>query len=166
MARPPKGVTPFDRWAASVAEDDMGCWVWKGSLSDGYGALRVEGKTVRAHRFAYEAFIGPIPDGMEIDHLCRNRACSNPGHLEAVTGRENWQRGKAPSVANAAKTRCKYGHPLSGANLIVRKSGYRQCKTCNRENVREWRRRMEAQGAPRDNKNRVRSFAYSEGAES
>lgn len=162
MARPPKGITAFDRWHAGVKEDPgTGCWLWQKSGSvDGYGRLRVDGKSVSTHRFAYEVFIGPIPAGKELDHLCRVRACCNPGHLEPVTDRENWERGLAPSVANAAKTHCKYGHPLAGDNLIVRQNGHRQCLTCNREKVREWRRKTEAKGAPRDEKNRVRSLAY------
>jgi HNH endonuclease len=165
MARPKKGTTAEDRWWSRISEDPAtGCWIWDGSLVDGYGRLRVKGKGVYAHRFAYEMFVGPISPDKELDHLCRVRACCNPGHLEPVTRRENWERGIAPSVGNAAKTHCKYGHPLSGDNLIVRKSGHRQCKTCNREKVREWRQRMAEQGAPRDEKNRVRAFAYEESA--
>jgi hypothetical protein len=83
------------------------------------------------HRYAYEALVGPIPDGKQIDHLCRNRACCNPEHLEPVTIQENIRRGEGPQAINARKTHCIRGHALSGDNLyLVPKSGRRNCVIC------------------------------------
>lgn len=83
-----------ERLLARVQHDANGCWVWTGSLlADGYGNLRDGAKVKRAHRVSYETFVGPIPGGLEIDHLCRNRSCINPDHLEPVTRAENQRRG-------------------------------------------------------------------------
>jgi hypothetical protein len=87
--------------------------------------------------------VGPIPEGMEIDHLCRNRGCVNPEHLEPVTRQENIRRSQSISVANAAKTHCPYGHLLSGANLYLRPNrGGRACRECVRKAIRESCRRI------------------------
>lgn len=110
--------------------DDTGCWVWQTNLSDGYGYLsNVGGRRVRAHRYVYERMREPIPEGMTLDHLCRNRRCVNPDHLEIVTIRENTLRGDTITGINAAKTHCLRGHPLSGANLYER-NGRRHCRAC------------------------------------
>ena len=109
------------------------CWLWKGAISaDGYGNIMTghRGKCLRAHRVAYELLVGPIPSGLTLDHLCRNRACVNPRHLEAVTNKENILRGEASAAVNARKESCKRGHLLSGANLYVQPNGQRECRTC------------------------------------
>lgn len=122
---------------------ETGCWNWTGvvSKSSGYGQIctgnRKEGtrKTAYAHRLSYEEFVGPIPEDLVIDHLCRNRKCINPEHLEPVSNLENILRGLAPTTSgenNRSKTHCNRGHPYSGYNLTYRKSGGRACKECHR----------------------------------
>lgn len=114
------------------------CWLWAGALnSRGYSSVADgKGGTVLAHRRAYELLVGPIPDGLTIDHLCRTKACVNPLHLEPVTGAENTRR------KLALQTHCKHGHPLSGENLHirVRPNGleFRECLTCRRANSRRY----------------------------
>lgn len=117
---------------------DLGpCWLWTGAKTNaGYGQLvrRVGGKQVStmAHRWAYEATVGPLPEGTHGDHLCRTPACVNPAHLEPVTVRENLLRGVSPSAINARKTACKNGHPLSGDNLHEWR-GRRGCRICRKQ---------------------------------
>ena len=116
-----------------------GCWHWTGSLRNGYGRMKAFGRFHEAHRLSYGHFVGPIPVGLELDHLCRNRSCVNPAHLEPVTRRVNVLRGESPAADNANKTHCHKGHPLSGDNLRVRPAGgrmVRSCRTCNREYLR------------------------------
>ncbi|MFK0288298.1 HNH endonuclease signature motif containing protein [Streptomyces sp. NPDC090499] len=113
------------------------CWVWTASLrADGYGQFRsggrVGGRNVRAHRVAYELLVSAIPDGLVIDHLCRNRACVNPEHLEPVTHRVNVIRGEGVSAKAARATHCKRGHAFDAENTIIRRSGKRLCKACQR----------------------------------
>jgi hypothetical protein len=91
-----------------------------------------EGKKVLVHRWFYEQANGPIPDGLELDHLCRNPRCCNPAHLEAVTHAENMARGKA-----AQQTHCIQGHPFDEANTYYRRSGTRDCRACNRNRARQ-----------------------------
>ena len=97
---------------------------------NGYGRVRVKDKMKQAHRVAWERVNGPIPHDLQIDHLCRQRSCVNPEHMELVTSRENTMRGISIPAINARKTHCKRGHPLSGYNLILPPNGSRQCRTC------------------------------------
>lgn len=143
------GKTPIDRvLGRSVLDPATGCRVWTGHVNDsGYGILRVADRaSVRVHRVAYEHKNGPIPDGLQIDHLCRNRRCVNPDHLEAVTLRENVLRGEGISARNAKKTHCKRGHALTPDNLRATKDGRRNCKACFLEQQREARARNGRQG--------------------
>ncbi len=116
-------------WSGALA-DGTGCWIWQRSCHRGYGQLWANGTMNRAHRIAYELVKGPIPKSLTIDHLCRNRACINPDHLEAVTMRKNVLRGNGPTAINARKTHCKRGHPFDAANTRMSKLG-RNCRACD-----------------------------------
>ena len=112
------------------------CWNWTGKTKTtrGYGVLWFGGgKTISAHRFSYEIHNGKIPNGLQIDHLCRNRKCVNPEHLEAVTDKVNVLRGIGLSAMNARKTHCKNGHPFNKQNTWHYK-GQRVCRICKRIN--------------------------------
>jgi hypothetical protein len=112
------------------------CWEWTGANNgDGYGKFCKK----YVHRIAYEQIIGVIPDGLQIDHLCRNRLCCNPTHLELVTSRENTLRGESIMAQEAKRTHCIHGHELSGSNLIVRKNGNRDCRLCRMYRKRAYR---------------------------
>jgi HNH endonuclease len=132
-----------DRIRGLTAISASGCWEWRGKVNrGGYGRICVSRAAgdQQVHRIAYETFIGPIPDGMEIDHKCRNRKCCNPDHLEAVTPRENQRRSTSPIAKNMATTHCKGGHALAGDNLYLHR-GRRQCRECQRARVRAYRRK-------------------------
>jgi HNH endonuclease len=128
-----------ERITAKLVIQPDGCVVWTGARNrKGYGLVwNVFGSTY-AHRAFYELMIGPIPPGMQIDHLCRNRACCNIEHMEVVTPRENALRGKSFSAINARKTHCANGHPYDEANTI-RRGNRRECRTCRRGAQRRWR---------------------------
>jgi DNA-binding transcriptional regulator YiaG len=116
------------------------CWVWiAGKTQGGYGVFHVNGKSARAHRWSYMHFVGPIPEGLDMDHLCRNRACVCPDHLEPVTERENVLRSPiAPPTINAGKLFCDHGHEFTPENTrILQADGSRQCKECSRRSTRE-----------------------------
>jgi hypothetical protein len=127
---------------------DLGpCWVWaKGLDPDGYAVFRYKGGQ-RAHRFIYEQMVKPIPKGLVIDHLCRNRACVRPDHLEVVTSRVNILRGEAPPAINAAREVCSSGHELTDENTYIFPNGKRACRICRRRWQREWKRRQAGAGA-------------------
>lgn len=113
---------------------ESGCWDWVGTHNQGYGQTwdPVKKTYVRAHRWMYEQVRGAVPDWLELDHLCRNRGCCNPDHLEAVPTRINILRGQGVAAHRARQTHCKNGHPLNGENLRVRLNGGRGCYTCQR----------------------------------
>lgn len=116
-----------------VAEN--GCHVWTGSTrGKGYGGVRIDGRTEFVHRVRYEREVGPIPEGMQLDHVCNNRLCCNPAHLRPVTNRENTLRGETITAAQRAQTHCKHGHELAGENLEpgALRRGVRQCRACRR----------------------------------
>jgi len=131
--------TPGERLLLGHSIDQAsGCWNWTKHLDkDGYGILKVNGRDTKAHRFSYEHYVGPISEGLVIDHLCRNRKCVNPNHLEPVTPRTNVLRGKTITAKNKAKTHCIRGHEFSGANLSFRAGGRRKCLACQRHHNRK-----------------------------
>lgn len=109
------------------------CWLWTAALlKTGYGRFKKDGKTKLAHRVSYELLVGPIPDGLTLDHLCRERRCVNPAHLEPVTAKVNVLRGETITAHNARKEQCIRGHLLRGDNLFVRRDGHRLCRHCKR----------------------------------
>ena len=127
------------RFWAKVDVDAAGCWSWSAYCHpDGYGRYKLDGKGHYAHRVSYEALVGPIPDGLDLDHLCRQRSCVNPTHLEPVTRRENTRRGEGYTAQQSAKTHCNSGHPFDDANTY-RYRGNRICRACNVEAARRAR---------------------------
>lgn len=132
--------TPEDRFWRKVQISPNGCWLWTGSIREGYGAFWPGGSRnaesmIAAHLWAYRRYVGPVPAGMELDHTCRNRACINPHHLEPVTHKVNCLRGNGQSAINARKKHCKRGHALTGDNLRLGSKGERFCKAC--ANIRQ-----------------------------
>lgn len=131
-------LTPvIDRLMAKLVENENGCWIWTGSLSpEGYGSIslgrRDEGREM-THRFTYAFFRAEIPEGLHLDHLCRNRACCNPWHLDPVTCRVNVLRGDARfnGAHNRDKTHCVHGHEYTPENTARGRDGYRRCRTCD-----------------------------------
>lgn len=119
-----------------------GCWLWTGYIrKDGYGGTKVSQKHYMVHRYMYELCFGKVPEGLVLDHLCRNRACCNPNHLEPVTSLENIRRGNAGH--NKFNTHCKQGHEWTKENTAIAYYApgkpFRRCKACNREHIRKWR---------------------------
>ena len=134
-------LTPFDqlRILRQVRTSDK-CWEWIGTKkTTGYGRVKVHNQTLQAHRVMYEWLVGPIPVGLQLDHLCRNVGCVNPDHLEPVTGRENILRGDGWAAQNARKTHCKNGHEFT--EEITRRKNRRTCKICARDAQRRFRAR-------------------------
>lgn len=132
MARKPL----MERFSAKYIVADSGCWEWTGARStNGYGKIQEKeaGTSTYAHRVSYELHVSAIPSGLVIDHLCRNKLCVNPEHLEPVTARENVLRGVGPSAKCAAMTQCAKGHRFDGANTYTAPNGKRGCRKCRRE---------------------------------
>jgi hypothetical protein len=132
----------FPRLLDRVTAGRNGCVVFTGALEGGYSRVYHFGKRVLGHRLAYERRVGPIPAGLQLDHLCRNRACVNPSHLEPVTNRENTLRGDLPSVNRercAASVSCIRGHEWGAGDFTITKRGTRRCRACDR--VRQQERR-------------------------
>jgi hypothetical protein len=143
-------------WSRVQGRGTAGCWIWTGPLTNGYGYFHVEGKSARAHRWAYQVLVGPIPDGLVIDHLCRVRNCVNPAHMEPVTHAENTRRGLVaipgrPDHPMRRITHCPQRHPYDEANTILIVRGpysVRKCRECKR-----------AEGRASHHRNRQRRLA-------
>lgn len=131
------------RFSEKIRVDPGGCWLWTAAQDQkGYPLFAWHRVLVKAHRFAYERMVGPIPKGLTLDHLCRVRNCVNPEHLEPVTNRVNVLRGRGVTAVNAIKTHCLRGHPLSGYNLYTPPgTNWRACRTCMVNQTREFRRK-------------------------
>lgn len=135
------GLSLHDRLMNNIRISDAGCWEWQGyNNSQGYGRIRVNGRDISTHRASYEIFVGPIPIELELDHLCRNRSCMNPAHLEPVSHAENVSRGTS-GHRSRSKTHCPQGHPYTDGNVHVDTRGARRCRQCGREKDRARRRR-------------------------
>jgi len=118
------------------------CWLWTGATAgDGYGAFRIGDKLMIAHRVVYEMLIGKIPEGLQIDHLCRIKKCVNPNHLEAITQQENLLRGDTLAAKKSKQTHCIHGHEFTKENTYRRPTTLtRSCKTCKREHYKAKKR--------------------------
>lgn len=146
-------MSAVDRFWAKVSVGAVDeCWPWLAARSGGgYGFFQISSRPRRscvAHRFAYQDAVGEIPQGLTLDHLCRNRVCCNPAHLEPVTNRENVLRGVGITARNASADACIRGHRFDDANTYVDALGKRVCRACSRERQRLYRDRLlsEAEG--------------------
>lgn len=126
-----EGGSPEGNFWVKVQKTDT-CWLWTGALDKGYGKFWFKQKIMQAHRVSWFLANGSFPS-LPLDHLCRNRACVNPAHLEPVTNKVNVLRGVGFAAQNAKKSCCKYGHPFSAENTYSYPArNMRQCRTCNR----------------------------------
>jgi hypothetical protein len=131
---PPVSEADRERFFQSVHKTN-GCWLWTGPVAYGYGSFTLAGRTFRAHRVSYILAGRDLPVGLVVDHLCREKQCVNPAHLEAVTSGENTRRG------HSYPSHCKRGHELSGENVrMVGKQ--RKCRLCQRIRTAKWRARQ------------------------
>lgn len=125
-----------ERVLSKVERREGECWIWKAAISaNGYAKVYWEGRMEPAHRILYLILRGPIPDGFDLDHLCRNRGCVNPDHLEPVTRRENLHRGDGPLITRQrtdSRTHCRNGHPLTDENTFRPGARGRWCRICRR----------------------------------
>lgn len=112
-------------------EHHNGCWIWTGAKRNGYSMIRWkrdgEHIVIGGHRLLYELHVGPIPEGHEVDHTCRNKACINPAHLEAVTVQENVRRARSH---NRSRSHCENGHEMTPENTVIRRRGWKRCRQC------------------------------------
>lgn len=131
----------IDRWMRRSVTADSECWVWTGARTrNGYGQLVIHGKHYMAHRVFYGYFIAEVPDGLDLDHLCRTRSCVNPWHLEPVPRSLNLRRGDTKRTHMSSRTHCPQGHPYDAENTALR-NGHRTCRTCERQRAQRNRDR-------------------------
>lgn len=154
----PKGVyireikSPLERFLSRITVEPNGCWGWKRGHSNGYASFHVTAdRSINAHQFSYEYFVGPVPEGKELDHLCHNRGCVNPDHLEPVIHEVNCQRGDSGpllKLKHQSTTHCPKGHPYDEKNTLMQRKKrdgplLRVCKACLEERLKrkKWMRR-------------------------
>jgi hypothetical protein len=127
-----RGTTALERLRGRYVVNSRGCWEWQGRLTrGGYGSFQFDGRRMNAHRAMYILTRGEVPSHLDLDHLCRNRRCVNPDHLEPVTRSENLRRGDVGGIWQRALTHCPQGHPYDEANTYHRPDrGGRQCRAC------------------------------------
>jgi len=132
MEQPNRNYDPIFRFNQRIIKDESGCWIWQGKLStNGYAVFKFHKRNVQVHRWAYETYKGSIPEGMVVDHLCNNRCCVNPDHLEPITLRENIIR---------ASTHCRQkGHLFTEENSLITSKGTRLCRICDIERRRKYK---------------------------
>lgn len=143
------------RFVKKISAQYSGCWEWTASCNQkGYGNFYYCRCVGKAHRFAWEQAHGPVPDGMVLDHICKNRKCVNPKHLRTVTNRDNVLHNSESVIArNAKKTHCKHGHEFTTENTIVRSSGGRDCLICKRErDKKRWNAKFGSWGLTPDSR--------------
>lgn len=132
-------------WRHVAVAGEAECWLWTGPVDRGYGAFHHDGRKMRAHRWGYEHLVGPIPEGLVLDHVkargCSSTLCVNPAHLEPVTDAVNVLRGEGITATNARKTHCKSGHEFTPENTIQNKASHRVCRACYNGWARDWYRR-------------------------
>jgi hypothetical protein len=139
----------IDRFRAKYREvPGSACWLWTGGKSSGYGTMTIDGRSVMAHRWAYEYFVGPIPPRLQIDHRCRNPSCVNPAHLEPVTVRENLLRGAGLTALRSRQVTCIYGHPFNQENTRIRRNGTRACRACDKRRNDEQFKKSKSRAEP------------------
>lgn len=139
-----------ERWKAEDRGYETPCWIWQGPINvHGYGRVTLGERRLMAHRCMYEMAKGPIPKGLDIDHLCRVRACVNPDHMEPVTRAENVRRGQSPAMLTVKTNHCQRGHEMTPENtIIVKSTGARKCRTCvNQRKVADYHRKKQEIGA-------------------
>ncbi len=130
--------SPFHRFASKIRFDSSGCWIWTAAIDQGgYGRIMWRGKARKAHRILYSLLIGPIPQGLTLDHLCRNRVCVNPDHLQPTTLRVNILRGNGACAQNSRKDRCCKGHLFDLYSTYYDPWGYRECRICRKARRKE-----------------------------
>lgn len=143
IARHYRRIDPLVRFMSNTYVDENDCWLWVGKLNaTGYAAFSVNGRPTMVYRWSYEAFRGPIPVGLYIDHLCRVPRCANPTHLEPVTQQENLRRAYN---SRALRTVCPRGHEYTPENTYTSAKGCRSCRSCYKEIF--WKRAYEARKA-------------------
>ncbi len=150
---------PEERVWHRITATPFGCWQWTAACdAQGYGIFTVGGRNRIAHRYVYELLAGPIPDGLQVDHLCRNRGCVNPDHLEPVTAKVNTNRSRA-NHRFLLRTHCQEGHALTPENTMARRDspGSRICRECQRVRLRNYMRAKRGTGVTYDAPNKAKT---------